>query len=143
MCRSVYLTLTPLSMCRRGLGISTSVQQFLLPSFLYIHVMCARTCTCTYVPIHNAAVVFHEIQCLLILHYDVGRQGVEIYPCIKFCLSQCFLCIYMHIYTYSYWPRLFFEKYGVYIILTMTMFVTLSLYQVSCLSVLRLARYTT
>ena len=35
-------------------------------------------------------VVFQEIQCLLNFHYDVGRQGVEIYPCIKFCLSQCF-----------------------------------------------------
>ena len=30
-----------MSTCRRGLGISTSVQQFLLPSFLYI--MCACT----------------------------------------------------------------------------------------------------
>ena len=35
-------------------------------------------------------VVFQEIQCLLHFHYDVGRQDVEIYPCIKFCLSQCF-----------------------------------------------------
>ena len=29
-------------------------------------------------------------QCLLNFHYDVGRQGIEIYPCIKVCLSQCF-----------------------------------------------------
>ena len=35
-------------------------------------------------------VVFQEIQCLLHFHYDVGRQDVEMYPCIKFCLSQCF-----------------------------------------------------
>ena len=35
-------------------------------------------------------VVFQEIQFLLHFHYDVGRQDVEIYPCIKFCLSQCF-----------------------------------------------------
>ena len=24
------------------------------------------------------------------VYCDVGRQGVEIYPCTKFCLSQCF-----------------------------------------------------
>ena len=33
--KCVYLALTPLSTCHRGLGISTSVQQFLLASFLY------------------------------------------------------------------------------------------------------------
>ena len=38
-----------------------------------------------------------EIQCLLNFHYDVGRQGIEIFPCIKFCLSQCQL----HPHTYA------------------------------------------
>ena len=76
-------TLAPLSTCCMGLGISTkclavSVTQFSIHT--YIHT------------IHNAlvVVVFQEIQCLLHFHYDVGRQDVEIYPCIKFCLSQCF-----------------------------------------------------
>ena len=31
-----------------------------------------------------------EIQCLLNFHYDVGCQGLEIDPCIKFCLPQSF-----------------------------------------------------
>ena len=31
-------------------------------------------------------VVFREIRCL---HYDVGRQRIEIYPSIKFFLPQC------------------------------------------------------
>ena len=36
-------------------------------------------------------------------HYDVCRQGIEIYPCIKFCLSQCFplSVIYMRIHIYA------------------------------------------
>ena len=45
-------------------------------------------------------VVFQEMQCLLNFHYDVGRLGIEIYPCIKFCLSQCFLC-QLHAHTYA------------------------------------------
>ena len=57
-------------------------------------------------------VVFQEIQYLLHFHYDVGRQDIEIYPCIKFCLSQWLLLsvIYMHIHMplRMYWPRLFF-----------------------------------
>ena len=58
-------------------------------------------------------VVFQDIQCLLHFHYDVGRQDVEIvYPCIKFCLSQCFplsvTCTYIHMPLRMYWPRLFF-----------------------------------
>ena len=35
-------------------------------------------------------VVFKEMQCLLNFHYDVGRQDVEIYPRLKFCLPQRF-----------------------------------------------------
>ena len=27
---------------------------------------------------------------MLNFHCDVGRQGIEIYPCVKLCLSQCF-----------------------------------------------------
>ena len=84
LCRSVYLTLAPLSTCRMRLGISTkylAVSQ--LPSFLYI--MCARTSFI--MQWLRLFVVFQEIQCL---HYDVGRQDVDVYPCIKFCLSQCF-----------------------------------------------------
>ena len=52
-------------------------------------------------------------------HYDVGCQGLEIYPCIKF---RLFFVSYMHIHMpfKMYWLRLFSEKY---IILTMTMFV--------------------
>ena len=41
-------------------------------------------------------VVFQEIQCLLNFHYVVGRQGIEIYPCIKFGLSHLSV-VYMHI----------------------------------------------
>ena len=45
-------------------------------------------------------VVFQEIQCLLNFYYDVDGQGIEIYPCIKFCLSHCFLC-QLHPHTYA------------------------------------------
>ena len=48
-------------------------------------------------------VVFQEIQCLLNFHYDGGRQGIEIYPCIRFCLSHnviVFLC-QLHPHTYA------------------------------------------
>ena len=72
-------------------------------------------------------VVFQEIQCLLNFHYDVFRQGIEIYPCIKFCLSQCFPLSVASTYICLYWPRFFVwfsKKYSVYIILTVTMFVT-------------------
>ena len=48
------------------------------------------------------------------------------YPCIKFCLSHCFLC-QLHPHTYAIKNVLaeivFCKKYSVYIILTMTMFV--------------------
>ena len=71
-------------------------------------------------------VVFQEIQCLLNFHYDVGRQGIEIYPCIKFCLSHCFslsvTSTYIIMPLRMYQPRLFLcfsKKYTVYIILTM------------------------
>ena len=57
-------------------------------------------------------------QCLLNFHYHVGRQGIEIYPCIKVCLSQCFP---LSVILYFLW---FSKKYSVYIILTMTMYVT-------------------
>ena len=52
-------------------------------------------------------VVFQEMQCLLTFHYDVGRLGIEIYPCIKFCV---FFVNYMHIHMplRIYWLRLFF-----------------------------------
>ena len=56
-------------------------------------------------------VVFQEKQCLLHFHYDVGRQDVEMYPCIKFFLSQLFSFVsYRHIHMplRMYWPRLFF-----------------------------------
>ena len=43
-------------------------------------------------------VVFQEIQCLLNFHYDVGRQGIEIYSCIVF--HSVFLC-QLHPYTYA------------------------------------------
>ena len=46
-------------------------------------------------------VVFQEIQCLLHFHCDVGRQDVEIYPCFKFCLSQCFFLCQLHAHTYA------------------------------------------
>ena len=70
-----------------------------------------------------------EIQCLLNFHSDVGHQGLEIDPCIKFrfpqSLSLSVTC------TYICQPKcigrdcflLFSKKYIVYIILTMTMFV--------------------
>ena len=45
-------------------------------------------------------VVFQEIQCLLKFHYDVGRQGIEIYPCISFVFHIVFLC-QLHPHTYS------------------------------------------
>ena len=69
-----------------GLAISTKCLVVSVTQFLYI--MCART----YIPfimhwLRLFVVVFQEIQCLLHFHYDVGRQEVEIYPCIKFCLS--------------------------------------------------------
>ena len=56
-------------------------------------------------------VVFQEIQCLLNFHYVVGRQGIEIYPCIKFCLSHLSV-VYMHIHMplRMYWPRLLFQE---------------------------------
>ena len=77
--------------CRhRGLGISTSVQQFLLPSFLYI--MCARTFIMHWLRLF--VVVFNEIPCLLNFVYDVGHQGLEIYPC------SVFLC-QLHAHTYA------------------------------------------
>ena len=78
-------------------------------------------------------VVFQEITCLLNFHYDVGRQGIEIYPCIKFCLSHCFSLSVTSTYVYTYAIKnvlaeivflWFSKKYSVYIILTMTMFVT-------------------
>ena len=41
-------------------------------------------------------IVFQEIQNF---HYDVGRQGIEIYPCIKFVFNGVFLCqLHAHIY---------------------------------------------
>ena len=47
--------------------------------------------------------VFQAVQCLLNFHYDVGRQGqgIEIYPCIKFCLTVFSFVsyMYMHIHT--------------------------------------------
>ena len=33
---------------------------------------------------------FQEIPSLLNFHYDVGHEGLEIYPCIQFRLPQCF-----------------------------------------------------
>ena len=55
-------------------------------------------------------VIFQEIQCLLNFHYDVGRQGLEIDPCIKFRFPQSFFVSYMHVHMpiKMYWPRLFF-----------------------------------
>ena len=53
-------------------------------------------------------VVFQEIQL-----YDVGRQGVEIYPCIK----VCFLC-QLHAHTYAIKAKTvflwFFKKYIIF-----------------------------
>ena len=72
-------------------------------------------------------VVFQEIECLLNFHYVVGCQGIE---SIKFCLSQCFSLSVTSTYICHknvlaeivfLW---FSKKYSVYIILTMTMFVT-------------------
>ena len=113
LCRSVYLALTPLSTCRRGagLGISTSVQQFLLASFPYIHNVCM------YIHWLRLFVVFQEIQCLLNFHYDVGRQGIEIYPCIKFCLSQCFPLSVTSVYkenASSFFNQLLHCRYGLH-----------------------------
>ena len=69
-------------------------------------------------------VVFQEIQCLLNFHYDVGHQGKEIYPCV---FHIVFLC-QLHPHTYGIMAEIVFlwfsKKYSVYIILTMTMFVT-------------------
>ena len=51
-------------------------------------------CACIYIPfiMHwlRLVVVLQEIQRLLSFHYDVGCQGIEMYPCVKFCLPQCF-----------------------------------------------------
>ena len=70
--------------------------------------------------------IFQEIRCLLNFHYDVGRQGLEIYPCIKFHLPQCFslsvTCTYVHVHTYAIknvLPETVFQESIVYIILTM------------------------
>ena len=44
-------------------------------------------------------------------HCDVGRKGVEIHPCIKFCFSQCFSFVnyvHIHIPLKMYWLGLFF-----------------------------------
>ena len=77
-------------------------------------------------------VVFQEIQCLLKFHCEVGRQGIDIYPCIKLSfLPQCFplsaICI-IHISIKNVLAETvlcgFPRKYSVYIILTVTMFVT-------------------
>ena len=58
------------------------------------------------------------LQCLSNFDYDVGHQGLEINPCIKF----RFFVSFMHITfaNQNVLARLFFEKY---IILTMTIFV--------------------
>ena len=66
--------------------------------------------------------IFHEVQCLLNFHYDVGCQGLEIDPCIKFRFPQSFFfVIYMHIHILCQSKcigrdcfLLFSEKYIVY-----------------------------
>ena len=75
-------------------------------------------------------VIFQEI---LNFHDDVGRQGLKIDPCIKFRFPQSFFgkctCTYMYMYICQSKCigcdcfLLFSEKYIVYIILTMTVFV--------------------
>ena len=51
------------------------------------HIMCAVTYLPFILPwLRLFVVVFQEIRNF---HYDVGRQGVEIYPYITFCLPQC------------------------------------------------------
>ena len=37
-----------------------------------------------------AEVIFQDIQCLLNFQFDVGHQGLDVYPHIKFCVPQCF-----------------------------------------------------
>ena len=56
-------------------------------------------------------------------HYDVGCQGIEIYPCIKFCLLQCFPLSVTCTYICCVGRDRFSKKYSVYNILTMTVFV--------------------
>ena len=90
--------------------------------------MCARTC----IPIHNA--LTEAVCCCFPRNtvfttfslYDVGHQDIEVYPCIKFCLSQCLPLSHTYAIknvlakTVFLW---FSKKYRVYN-LTMTMFVT-------------------
>ena len=45
--------------------------------------------------------LFQEIQCLLNCHYDVGHQGLELYPRIKFHLPQCFPLSLTRAHTYA------------------------------------------
>ena len=70
------------TICRRFVGGQGLEHVFY--SFYFLYVMCALT----YIPIHNvlAEAVCCCFPCLPNFHYDVG---VEMYPCIKFCLPQC------------------------------------------------------
>ena len=55
---------------------------------------------CMYIPM-LAEAVCQELQCLLDFHYDVGRQSLEVYPCIMFrhpqSLPLSVTCRYMYI----------------------------------------------
>ena len=94
-----------------------------IQSYVYTYIMYARTYPFI---IHWLwlLVVFHEI---LNFHYDVGHQGLDMYPCIQFRHPQCFplsvTCTCVHMPFKMYCFLLFSEKYIVYLISTMTMFV--------------------
>ena len=104
--RCVEVSTELLSTCRRGLGISTSVQQFLLPS------LCVHVHVHTYPFIMHwlrlFVVVFQEMECLLHFHYEVSRQGLEIVS--SFVFHSVFLC-QLHAHTYAIKNvRLFFVE---------------------------------
>ena len=75
-----------------------------------------------YIPIHS--VLADTVTMFMNFHYDLGRQGLEIYPCAYQVSSSTvfFFISYMHIYVYSSIGRgcLLFSK-----ILSRMMFFTL------------------
>ena len=83
--------------CRSGTGMEFHLARF--HSFCYpviviniytVLLYCVYTVLCdTYLPCIGRGCLKY-VQCLLNFHYDVGCQGLEIDPCIKFCLPQFF-----------------------------------------------------
>ena len=79
-----------------------------IQSYVYTYIMYVRT----YPFIIHWLWLFVVFQEILNFHYDVGHQGLDIYPCIQFRHPQCFplsvTCTCVHMPFKMYWPRLFF-----------------------------------